>query len=119
LRRTAAGGRRNAGKLRDAESRQSPTPRGGAVRGLLDFTAVDAIDIAQARLAERARQPQIAAGQERVFVVSEPALMSMAERYAATQGAFGNMAPRIVGTLAEAYTLLAMDRPEFEVIKPA
>src|SRR4051812_44825426 len=93
--------------------------RVGPVRGILDFTAVDAIDIAQARLAERARQPQIAAGQERVFVVSNPALMSMAERYAATQGAFGNMAPRIVGTLVEAYTLLEMDRPAFEAIKPA
>jgi hypothetical protein len=88
--------------------------RAGPVRGILDFSDVDAMDIPAERLAERARQPQIAAGQERVFVASKPLVLSMAEAYAARQHAFGAMAPHIVGTLAEAYTLLGLVTPRFE-----
>ena len=47
-------------------------------------------------------------------MASKPLVLSIAEAYAAQQRAFGSMAPQIVGTVAEAYTLLGLVAPRFE-----
>ena len=90
--------------------------REGPIRGILDFTDVETIEVSRARLAERARQPQIAAGQERVFVANKPHILAAAHVYATLQYEFGSMAPRIVSTLAEASALLGMQEPRFDPV---
>jgi hypothetical protein len=79
--------------------------RAGPIRGILDFTDVEAIAVSRERLVERAGQPQIAAGQERVFVADKPHILAAAQVYAMLQQELGSMAPRIVSTLAEPHAV--------------
>lgn len=91
--------------------------RQGPVRGILDFSDVDSVEASRDQLAERARQPQMAAGQQRLFVVNKPHLLALAQSYVMVQQERGIMAPRIVPTLAAATALLGMPAPRFEPVE--
>ena len=91
--------------------------REGPVRGIIDLTEVDAVDIPEDRLRERAQQPPMAAGQERIFVATSPSALAFAHSYAAIQRAFGSVDLRIVGTRSEAYRLLGLHQPTFEPLQ--
>lgn len=86
----------------------------GLVRGIIDLSEVDAVDIPQDRLEARARQPPMLAGHERIFVANRPAALAFAETYTTLQRDFGGVAPQIVATRAEACRLLGSIDPRFE-----
>src|SRR5262249_44173561 len=91
--------------------------REGPVRGILDFSAVDAVDIPADRLKARAQQPPMAAGHERIFVATKPSALAFAQTYAALHGEFSGTAPRIVSTRSDAYALLGLTNPKFEPLE--
>ena len=88
--------------------------REGAARGILDFSAVDRVEVSAPQLRHRARQPPIAAGQKRIFVVTTPALAAIAWSYAALHQEFTGTELQVVETLDEAYDLLRLSDPRFE-----
>jgi hypothetical protein len=91
--------------------------REGPVRGIIDLSEVETVDLADDRLMERARQPPMAAGQSRIFVATKPATLDFARAYSMTQREFGGVGPHVVGTRAEAYRLLGLIDPRFEPLE--
>jgi hypothetical protein len=91
--------------------------REGPVRGIIDLTEVDAVDIPEDLLRMRARQPPMAAGQERVFVATNPSTIAFARTYTALQREFGSSGLEIVTSRADAHRLLGMNRPRFEPLQ--
>lgn len=85
----------------------------GAVRGLYDFSRVEAVAVPKTKFFELGRRPQLALDQDRVIVAPQLEIYELARLYAALQRDFGNVEPRIVRTLAEAYELLGLRNPEF------
>src|SRR5262245_61350751 len=85
--------------------------REGPVRGIIDLSDVDIIDLTDDQLAGRAQQPAMAAGQARIFVAKKPAALAFAQSYVVMQRDFGSIGPQTVATLAEAFALLRMMEP--------
>lgn len=91
--------------------------REGPIRGLLDFSQVEAVAVPQTFFVARGRSPQIAPGQERVIVAPHPEAYELARAYASQQRDFGNLEPRVVTSLWDAYRLLGLERPEFRTLQ--
>jgi hypothetical protein len=91
--------------------------REGPVRGIIDLSEVDAVDIPEDLLKMRARQPPMAAGQERIFVATRPSTLAFARTYTALQREFGSHGPEIATSRADAYRLLGLNRPRFEPLQ--
>ena len=85
----------------------------GNVRGLLDFSDVQHVAVPESFFQSRSRLPQIAVGEERVFVAPQEEVRTLAARYASQQRDFGNREPAVVSTMAEAYKILGVKRPSF------
>ena len=85
------------------------------VRGLYDFTAIDALAIPISKINQRGQRPAII---EMRVVVAPPgtAGRDFASRMADQLRAAGHREPLIVGTLFEAYRLLELDNPQFETL---
>jgi hypothetical protein len=90
--------------------------REGPLRGILDYSDIEIVAVPKTLLVQRARLPQISPGQERVLVAAKPETYEMARAYAAQQRDFGNVEPRVVPTLPDAYRLLGLDKPDFQAI---
>jgi hypothetical protein len=91
--------------------------RASPLRGmLLDYTAVTAVAMPPSFIAMRARLPPTSTGYERVFVTPSPELHELAQAYAHQQRDFGIKAPHVVMSMAEAYRLLQLERPNFRLI---
>ncbi|HSI02704.1 MAG TPA: hypothetical protein VLA02_19030 [Reyranella sp.] len=88
--------------------------REGPVRGIIDLSEIDFVDIPAEDLKERARQPPMAAGQERIFVATTPSALAFARTYAAIQRDFCGIDLQIVGTRSDACRLLGADDAKFE-----
>jgi hypothetical protein len=86
----------------------------GPVRGLMDFSDIEAFAVPETLVAERGRMAAIVPGQERVIVVPSAEIYKLARTYASEQRDVGNLEPRVVMSLADAYRLLGLDQPEFE-----
>ena len=91
----------------------------GNVRGLLDFTEVQHIAVPESFFQSRSRLPQIAVGEERVFVAPQEEARALARRYATQQRDFGNREPVVVNTMAEAYDILQIKWPHFVALPRA
>jgi len=89
----------------------------GPTRGLYDFSGVTAVAVPKTKLFELGRRPQIALDQDRVIVAPQLEINELARLYATLQRDFGNVEPRIVNTLAEAYDLLGLSDPDFERVE--
>jgi hypothetical protein len=90
----------------------------GPMHGLLlDYTSVEAVAVPHSFIAYRARLPQISSGYERVMVAPNPELYDLAHAYAWQQRDFGNLEPRVVLSLWDAYQLLGLDKPDFQDIR--
>jgi hypothetical protein len=87
------------------------------VRGLYDFTAIDALAIPISKINQRGQRPAIIDGMRVVVAPSGAAGLDFASRMADQLRAAGHREPMIVGTLAEAYQLLELDNPQFERIE--
>lgn len=91
--------------------------REGPVRGIIDFSDVETVDLRDSRLRERARQPPMAAGHERVFVASRRPALDFAHLFAAMHREFGGVKLHVVGTRAEACKILGVVDPRFEPLE--
>lgn len=90
--------------------------KNGLVRGLMDFSAVDSIDVPLDLLIQRAHQPGILTGQQRVIVAtSEPAYTF--NRLVAAHQLFARKAePTLVRSVGDAFGVLRMIDPAFSSI---
>ena len=89
--------------------------RHGPVRGIFDYSEVDAIAVPDSRLAERAQQPE--AIEERVVVASHVMGGERARTYARYRREANQKHPMIVDSLAEAYDVLDLRNPRFEPVE--
>jgi hypothetical protein len=89
----------------------------GPVRGLLDFSSIEAFAVPHTLLAERGRQLAIMPAQERVIVAPNTEIFELARFYASLQRDVGNLEPRVVMSLPDAYLLLGLEHPDFEPLQ--
>ena len=89
--------------------------RHGQVRGIFDYSDVEAIAVPDSRLAERAQQPE--AIEHRVVVASRVLGGERARTYARYRREASQKHPVIVGSLAEAYAFLGLRNPRFEPVE--
>ena len=87
--------------------------REGFVRGIFDFSTIEANAVPLTFLVRYGRLPQILLGQERVIVVPQQEAYDLACAYAVQQRDFGNMEPKIVRDLADAYRLFGVNEADF------
>lgn len=89
----------------------------GPVRRLLDFSNIEAFAISHTLLAERGRLVAIMPSEERVIVAPNVEVYDLARAYASQQRDFGNLEPRVVMSLWDAYRLLGLNAPEFQPVE--
>lgn len=89
--------------------------RHGSVRGIFDYSDVEAIAVPDSRLAERAQQPQVI--EERVVVASRAMKGERARTYASYRREAGQRQAVIVDSLGEAYAFLDLRNPRFEPVE--
>jgi len=90
--------------------------RHGQVRGIYDYTDVEAVAVPDTRLIQRAQQPAIMRDQ-RVIVASRVLGGESARAYGRYQREAGEKEAAVVETLEAAYRLLELDNPRFEPIE--
>lgn len=87
------------------------------VRGLYDFSSIDALAVPISKINQRGQRPAMIDGM-RVLVVAPGAVgFDFAVRIVDQLRAAGYREPLIVETLADAYRLLELDDPQFERIE--
>ncbi|MEI6203417.1 MAG: hypothetical protein WCP68_15825 [Enhydrobacter sp.] len=89
------------------------------VRGLYDFSEVVALAVPVSRINQRGQRPAIIEGQRVVVAPPGAAGAEWAARLAEQRRAAGHSQPTIVATLEEAYRLLDLDNPQFDLADPA
>jgi len=90
--------------------------RHGLAPGIVDFSSIEANAVPQSFFAWRARLPQILLGQERIFVAPQQEIHELARAFTAQQRDFGNVEPRVVHALADAYRILDLDQVDFRPV---
>ena len=90
--------------------------RHGQMRGIYDYTDVEAIAVPQTRLVQRAQQPAIIRDQ-RVIVASRVLGGEGARAYGRYQREAGEKEAAVVDTLEAAYRPLELDNPRFEPVE--
>lgn len=89
--------------------------RHGQMRGIYDYTDVEAMAVPDSRLIQRAQQPAIMRDQ-RVIVASRVLGGEGARAYGRYQREAGEKEAAVVDTLEAAYGLLGLDNPRFEPV---
>jgi hypothetical protein len=87
------------------------------VRGLYDFSSIEALAVPISKINQRGQGPAIIDGMRVVVASPGAAGLDFASRIADQLRAAGHREPQIVATLAEAYRLLELDNPQFERIE--
>jgi hypothetical protein len=87
----------------------------GQVRGIFDYTDVEAFAVPESRLAQRAQQPSPVS--ERVYVASRVTGGESARVFARYQREAGQKEAALAADLEEAYTLLGLRNPRFEPVE--
>jgi hypothetical protein len=90
--------------------------RNGTMPTVIDFTAATSIEVQPATFVHRGKNRSLMSGRPRVFVADNPLMFGLLRMYSAHQDDFGEMAPTIVWSLAEAFKTLGMTRPKFEPV---
>lgn len=88
--------------------------RNGLARGIMDYTAVDAVDLPIEVVVARAAKPPLLPGQARVIVAPREPLWAINRIFAAHQLFRQGEEPLLVRTIEEAYQVLSMVDPVFE-----
>lgn len=99
-----------------AAAKRMTTREGPTLRSLQDFSAVQAVDVQVARIAQHGWRPQVVPGRQRVMVVPQPEFQDMARMFVAYQKTADFDEPQIVRSLEEAYAFLDLADPQFEPI---
>jgi hypothetical protein len=89
------------------------------VRGLYDFSSIEALAVPISKINQRGQRPAIIDGMRVVVAPPGAAGLDFASRLADQLRAAGHRQAQIVATLAEAYRLLELDNPQFERIDKA
>jgi hypothetical protein len=89
----------------------------GPTRGLFDFSEVKAIDMSLEMAKEMGSRPQNIAKQVRVYVIPNNDQFGGARMFGAYQDVAGNVAPHIVRTMAEAYSVLLITDADFQPLE--
>jgi hypothetical protein len=89
------------------------------VRGLYDFSAVEAVAVPVSKTHQRGQRPAIIEGQRVVVAPPGAAGAEWAALIAEQQRAAGLREPTIVATLEEAYRLLGLENPQFDLADAA
>jgi hypothetical protein len=90
----------------------------GPVRGIVDMTAVEVIGVTLEDMTRAARgQPQIMAGQDRVYVIPQTLLFGMGRLFGTYQGLAGFTEPHVVRTMPEACEILGLVDPDFQPVE--
>ena len=84
------------------------------VRGLYDFSAVEALAVPISKINQRGQRPAIIDGQRVVVAPPGAAGRDFAGQIADQLRTAGHREPTIVATLEEAYRLLDLEKPEFD-----
>ena len=92
--------------------------RDGFMAGIFDFSPIEASAVPKSFLVTYARLPQILLAAERVIVAPQQEVYELACAYAIQQRDFGNMEPKIVRDLNDAYRLFDVDEAGFETPRP-
>jgi hypothetical protein len=90
--------------------------KNGLVRGLMDFSAVTAIDVPLDLLIQRAHQPGILTGHQRVIVAPTEPSYSFNRLVAAHQLFARKTEPVLVRSIGEAYDSLGIVNPAFSAV---
>jgi hypothetical protein len=86
-------------------------------QGQMDFTGIEAFAVPHTLIAERGGLAAIMPGEERVIVMPNTELYEVARAYASQQRDVGNLEPRVVSSLWDAYRLLGLDQPDFQPVE--
>jgi anti-anti-sigma regulatory factor len=101
------------------ERLQAFVAREGVMPTIIDFTGVDAVNIAVATMVGRGGQRSQLLGQRRIFVSSDLLLFGLLRLYGAYQDIEGEIPPITVRSLPEAFAELGISGPMFEPISNA
>lgn len=88
----------------------------GVMSTVIDFTAATTIEVQPSTLVNRGNNRSLMSGRPRVFVTDNPLMFGLLRMYSAHQDNFGEMAPSIVWSLAEAFETLQLTCPHFEPV---
>jgi hypothetical protein len=86
-----------------------------SIRGIFDYSTIEALSAPASRMAERSRHPAIVQG-KRVMVIRNIREPGFALAFAQQQTIAGYDEPAVVETLAEAQTLLGLEQPRFDPV---
>jgi hypothetical protein len=101
--------------LRDRAAKRF-VARHGLMRGLMDFSGVDAVEVPIDRLVRRAHEPPVLPGQIRVIVAPDPLTYELNRVVIAHQLYSRKVEPLLVRSLQDAYDALDLVEPQFEAI---
>jgi hypothetical protein len=91
----------------------------GPMRALFDLSDVETIDISVDHLMEVAQRQQHIPNQVRVYVIpANGSQFGMARLFGTYSALAGNVEPVIVHSMAEAYRVLQITDPNFQMIEP-
>jgi len=86
------------------------------VRGIYDFTDVQAIAVPASKFVERGLRPPIVRGL-RILVAPAGASEGFGRSFGNQQRTAGNSEPMLVATLSEAYAVVGLESPNFEPVE--
>jgi hypothetical protein len=87
--------------------------RNGACDGIIDFSAVQEIDVSSQFVARLAQQKAVLSGHRRVIVASKEIVFGLSRMFGAQQDAATGEAPIVVRSLREAYEVFGVHDPAF------
>lgn len=88
----------------------------GVMSTVIDFTSATSIEVQPSTLVYRGNNRSLMSGRPRVFVTDNALMFGLLRMYSAHQDNFGEMAPSIVWSLAEAFETLRLTGPIFEPV---
>jgi hypothetical protein len=91
--------------------------RRGLVRGIVDFSDVNAVDVPLDRFIKRATSPGLLGSKARVIVAPDELTYGLNRVFAAHRAYSRILEPLLVRSLAEAYEALELDDPKFEPVE--
>ena len=89
------------------------------VRGLYDFSQVEALAVPDSKITQRGQRPAIIDGFRVVVPPDSAAGLDFVRLIADQLRAAGHREPVIANTLEEAYRLLGLDNPQFDQVSEA
>lgn len=89
----------------------------GLVRGIMDFTEVETIDMPMELIVARAQGKPLLPGQMRVIVAPDNHVYGLTRIIAAHQAYVRNVEPLLVRTLEDAYRAMEIEEPDFRSLR--